>query len=724
MADQFTLQVHPEQLRDAARKLKSLADHCETKGRDLSATPGQIGDEWTGDAADSVKGEMTALGSHVTNVGPKFRAAADALTRLAADYEEGQSQIAGMNAKWEAAQTAYDAAVATADRQRSEGLAAVRRRQDNQPVNRAIRDEFDQVRSRAVGDAHETRRTEERNLHQAYSLTKQWLSHRTKETGRAIDDTLVVKVTPEQVAEYQATSVPPLGLDRGALEDLVLANRKRDSEIAELVAQAGREASSDLAELERVLGDDPTKVADPAALEALLVRIGERADDDLYAEALTAQLGAQGLNELYNRIDASMNPLWGDTNRAPQDWARSLEKFNDVIANGLAQFNDADLLRFAGDVARYPDGSVPRVGMILGSEYADSRLKAIGLAWLDRMNNSRYEAQPGNGTPDTAERLLSERYGGFDAMVRAWTSGADADEVVRFLNNVDPNAAQEIAKGIIDTGWHNNDDGPLHQDTWKLKSELWVELLDSAVSSESTAAAQALLASIERGVDSPSDISGDFYRALADRLNDAAFVEFLAGNRTVLDQEVVARVVQLVHEDVKVDELVADLIRFNQGTSESNTARDVGYLLGLLDVAGTEVDFGSVLTAAFNAGLGKATSKVPGAGDALSVLQALLAAQQEADKKFDDFGEKWSREEQHQALAWAIYLSEHGEPPGFSQWHAENQNRYGSHNPEAAILLYLEHLSDAPQGSDEAAAWESMEGIFWRIRDSRDLGQG
>ena len=117
MSDLFETETTERLSREAAAaKLRALADHCQEKGRQLTSTPGAIGDDWTGDSATSVKAEMTALGGHVTGFAEKFRAAASALTSLAGDYEEAQSQIASLNRKWEAAETAYDQAVAAADR--------------------------------------------------------------------------------------------------------------------------------------------------------------------------------------------------------------------------------------------------------------------------------------------------------------------------------------------------------------------------------------------------------------------------------------------------------------------------------------------------------------------------------------------------------------------------------------------------------------------------------
>lgn len=718
MADHFTLRVHPENLRDAARKLRALADHCQEQGRQLTATPGSIGDDWTGDSAVTVKAEMTALGGHVSGFAEKFRAAASALTSLAGDYEEAQSQIASLNAKYEAADTAYDQAVSAADRSRQQNLDSLRNRgEGNQPVNRAIRDELDQARSRAVGDAFEARRTEQRNLNQSYSLTKQWLAHRTRETGRTVDDTLVITVTPEQVAEYRATSVPPLGMDLGALQGLAMATQKREAEIEELAQQ---DAADDLAELERLLGDNPGEIADTAALMALLEEMGGRAEDLHYSEALVRALGPDGLNRLYDQIDLSLSSMWGDGSHVPTDWAKSLQKFNDVVASGLGQYNDRDLLEFASKAA-WGDGSPARLGLVASSDFADSRLSAVALSWLGQMNQSKYA--PGDPTPDVARYVLGDRYDGVEEMARDWASKVDPDETVAFLNNLDPARAREIIDGIIDTGWRNHQDGPFHQDTWKIKRDLWVELLDSAVSSETVQVADALFASIEHGIDSTGEMTDEFYDALAERFNDPAFIEFLAGNRVAMDQERIGHVASLVKDQIDVQQVIADLIRHNHGTSDKNIAGDVGYLLGLTDVAGTEIDFGPVYVAMLDAAVGKAIEKVPGAGELYSILKSLIDAGAEADQAYEDWGKGWATEQQNQVLAYAVYVSEHGEPPGYAEWAAENENRIGSANPEHAITLYIEHLSDFPKDSPESTAWDQIEQIQDRISSARGTGQ-
>ncbi|QCC76356.1 WXG100 family type VII secretion target [Nocardioides daphniae] len=352
MTDHFQLDVHPEKLRATARTMDATAETVAAKGTTLSATPDEIGQSWTGDAAASIKGEMTALGGQLQKFAPKFRAAAQALRDLAADYEEAIDQVASMNRKWDDTETAYDDAVRAADRARTRNLEGAKPK-DGSPLNRGIRDEIDQIRTGAISAAAETRRVDQTNLTRSFSLTKQWLAHATRQTGKAVDEALIVKVTPEEVAHYSSTGSMPRTLDFSAMDAMLLATEKRKAEIAELAAQdaaeGAQEAADDLAALDELLGDQPY-LEDPAAVRALLERMGGKHGDPHYTRALVEALGPDGLNELYDKIDQSMNPLF-DGQGVPADWARSLEKFNDAIAAGLTQFDDATVVKFASDLA-------------------------------------------------------------------------------------------------------------------------------------------------------------------------------------------------------------------------------------------------------------------------------------------------------------------------------------------------------------------------------------
>lgn len=713
MTDHFTLRVYPERLREGARKLKSLAEHLETKGGDLSRTPEQIGDDWTGDAATKIKAEMTALGGHVTDFAPKLRTAAGALTSLADDYDEGLEDISNLNTKWEATETAYDSAVTRADNARSENLDAAKG-PDNQPVNRAMRDEIDRIRTNAIDGAAETRRTDQRNLNQSYSLTKQWLSYQTRQAGRAIDDSLIIKVTPEQLGEYQSTGVAPLGLDRSALSDLALANQKREEE---LIEQASAEASEDLATLEELLGDQPGHIEDPAALMALLEEMGGKADDPHYSEALVRALGPEGLNGLYDQIDLSLSSLWGDGSQMPGDWSKSLEAFNDVVASGLAQYDDQELVDFASKLA-WDGGSPARFGMILGSEHADSRMQVVGLAWLDKMDDSKYE--PGNPTPDVAQRLLQERYDGVEGMAREWASDVDPEEVARFLNTVTPATSDWIAEGLLSDGWTNGQDGPFHEDTWRIKAELWSDIFDVAASEKYPFATQAMIDAVMH-LNTP--LRDEVLDRMATHVNDPEFISMLASNYSSIETGEVARLINLLGDRVDLEALMTDLIASRQDTSDRGIANEVGYLLGIMDATGQDVNYGPVFFEALEAVLDKGLETIPGAGDVYGVLKTWLEEAGKVEQGYQNLTEGWSKEAEHQFLAWTIYISEHGEPPGFSDWLEENPNRVNASEPNSAIEQYLADLKLSTDPVDQAE-YDRILTLMGDIRDARNIGDG
>ncbi len=72
--DHFTLDIQPDVLRGVETRLGTLADHLKTKGTTVAGTPGEIGSQWTGTAADTIKTEMTGLGELMKGFSTKVEA--------------------------------------------------------------------------------------------------------------------------------------------------------------------------------------------------------------------------------------------------------------------------------------------------------------------------------------------------------------------------------------------------------------------------------------------------------------------------------------------------------------------------------------------------------------------------------------------------------------------------------------------------------------------------
>ena len=116
MSGHFSLDVDPESLRAAVRTLNHLASTVETKGGAVERTPGEIGQEWTGAAATSIKAEMTGLGAHMRRFAPSFTATREAVSSLADDYDEALVEVGRLNERYAQADRDYQSAVAQSDR--------------------------------------------------------------------------------------------------------------------------------------------------------------------------------------------------------------------------------------------------------------------------------------------------------------------------------------------------------------------------------------------------------------------------------------------------------------------------------------------------------------------------------------------------------------------------------------------------------------------------------
>lgn len=105
MGTHFRLDLDPPMLRKVAQFLGEAEGHMRTKAVTVKAAPGEIGDSWTGEAATSVKAEMTAIGGVMSGGGESFEhglnVAQEALVQLAGDYEAALEDLAALNTRWD-----------------------------------------------------------------------------------------------------------------------------------------------------------------------------------------------------------------------------------------------------------------------------------------------------------------------------------------------------------------------------------------------------------------------------------------------------------------------------------------------------------------------------------------------------------------------------------------------------------------------------------------------
>lgn len=341
----FSLDCDPDGLRDVANRMGTLKDHLDTKAGTVKGTPGEIGDEWTGDAATSIKQEMTGLGTHMGGFADKLQPVIAGLRSLARDYDEALARLPGLNKQWNQAQTDYQNAVAAADSQRQRTLDDL---QKDGPVNGGIRNELDDVRSGQVSEASSARQTAQHNLEIDFGYLVQHLGMRTRALADTLSDSGPIPISSDQLADWRATG--DAGLDHSGITATLKLTGDREAqepadEIAALEAAARDAVKADVEDLREALEDgDPEAIAD--ALDA----IGTQADDPIYAEALVDELGPDGVHDLYNRFD----DLVADGTLYTEELWPHLEGLNDAIAHGLessegdefaefmAEFNDKD----------------------------------------------------------------------------------------------------------------------------------------------------------------------------------------------------------------------------------------------------------------------------------------------------------------------------------------------------------------------------------------------
>lgn len=201
----FELDVHPEKLRSAARKLRTMADDVGPRGDKVTAAPDDIGSSWTGGAARSVKQEMRGLGGHLSRFAEDLRDSRKAVVKLAGCYEAALEEVDSLNEQWLAADDDYDTAVTKAD-------DAYDKRATDFPLTapRAL----DLDRSLAINGAWSARDAERKRLVRAFDRLREDVRRDTRTCATALSREVPLPVAPEEVALYRAFGIHGVRLDR------------------------------------------------------------------------------------------------------------------------------------------------------------------------------------------------------------------------------------------------------------------------------------------------------------------------------------------------------------------------------------------------------------------------------------------------------------------------------------------------------------------------------
>lgn len=81
----------------------------------------------------------------------------------------------------------------------------------------------------------------------------------------------------------------------------------------------------------------------------------------------------------------------------------------------------------------------------------------------------------------------------------------------------------------------------------------------------------------------------------------------------------------------------------------------------------------------------------------------------------DQEAEGWQPSTYEPLMAWEIYVRTEQEPPGFDRWRSQNPDRSG----DDAVIVYVQELSGARDGSQEYATWVDINDIQSEVREAR-----
>ena len=708
MADHFTLDIDPETIRGVKRRLKTLADHLRVKGSHVASQPDEIGEQWTGGAAETIKGEMTGLGALMKGFAGNADAIAEGAHSLAKDYQDALDQLPDLNRRWNQAQSDYASAITKADNSHADGVDAATA--DGKHLDQADRGELDRIRSGAKQDAADARQETQHNLELSFGYTKQWLAQQTRAFSDVLVDQTPVDVPPSALEDLAGGKLPQHPFDHTALLDGLALAQQYENNALEDIRQSARD---DVDALQDQIDDPDTN--DSSELRELLAGLDGKAEDPVYAQAFAEAGGADLVNDLYDLGQYYLTT--GETSE--DDWVASMAAFNDVMAAGLAEMSDTDVADFSTHFANPENG--PRLGAITGSDYADDRLAglALSLSWY-----MRYDIPVDrDGAVDLGRAVQDAAYdGSYEEMVQSWSDRTDPDRLAQVLNNASADDRDLLLRELADLHAYDNRT-TIDPDTYRIRTNMLEQLLHSSRDANFPNTLESTLQTIKDAEDdlelSQTDID------LTGFFQDEDTLDYLIEHRTEIDQELISEMFGDYMSDTDVEEMLEGMIARNgdRGVIDQTTARNAGYLLGLAESAGVDIDVSKALQPIVDQALSSlidaAGDAAPGINVAKSILENFQQQYADAAEKRADFGDEYSEEQLHENLAWIIYLQNHGAPDSYQTWlnDAEAQNSVSSSDPLSAATQYLAWLND-PDNDDQATG-EEIRALEDLINNSR-----
>jgi hypothetical protein len=708
--DHFTLDIQPDVLRGVETRLGTLADHLKTKGTTVAGTPGEIGNQWTGTAADTIKTEMTGLGELMKGFSTKVEAISGAVGSLAKDYEDALEQLPSLNQRYQQAQTDYDTAMTQADNAHAERRSDAT--EDGEPLTEDQRQQLESQRQGDYDAAFEDRRQTWHELETSFGYLKQWLGYQTRALSTTLEEQTPVEVPESALEDLEKGKLPVHPFDHSELlAGMTLVRQYENAEIA----ATEQEAQDDVEELQELLED--VDLSDSEAVRDALAELEGKADDPVYAEAFAKAGGPDLVNRVYDVAQYYINTGESDED----DWTESLQIFNDVIASGLGEYSDVDLAAYTRHFANTEQAS--RLAAITGSDYADDRLPGIALALSWYM---RYDVPIDNdGSIDIGRHMQSQAYpDGYEAMLQSFTDSTDPETLARVLNNANPEDREALLDELANLHTYDHR-AVIDPDGYQVRMDMLKELLETSRDNNFPETFEQVLQTIQ---DRQDDIDLSQYDLELDEFfTDPDTIDYLAQSSSEVDQELIAEMFKDHLGDEDVQAMLEELIARNgeAGVLDEATARNVGYLLGLADAAEVNLNVGEAMQPMIDKAvesLLKLTGKAAGpAGVAIDILEAFNEQYAEAAENRENFGDDWSENQVHENLAWIIYLQNHGAPDSYQQWlaDADAQNSVSDSDPLSTASQYLNWLED-PANGDQATA-EEIRRIQEIINQTRDI---
>ncbi len=281
----FQLDVQPELVRSVKRTYGSIASALEHESGAVAKTPQEIGDAWTGSAATTVKGDMTALSGVLTTFHTHFTTASQALGTLATAYDEGLEDLRTLNTQWDKATTTCASTLTALQGQQDQDEKDLTK--DGRTSNRFEHEELADIYADKRSGATTARDTEYTRLGTEYDHLVTRMRTATATAGRALRDATHVKI-PQGVAvnlhdpvAYAAALAAIKDAAEDALGDDFALVSERDT--ADDMAKI-----EDAEKLQEMLGY--ASMADPENYDALMAMLKKYDGDPEFAGLLASRL--------------------------------------------------------------------------------------------------------------------------------------------------------------------------------------------------------------------------------------------------------------------------------------------------------------------------------------------------------------------------------------------------------------------------------------------------